>query len=221
MESFLGSMGRSVLLRGQIISAVFVLLFAALGVFVSIDGAHSKVVKTTTGIADVVSVHTKNDAYDHSTLKLLGSNVQYTYDHSAFTPALTDDKLAAASKVDLWYTENVLNVPRIIALQIYDEQGEHATKYVTQDYLRPDRVSSEDSILAGIFAVVAVVSGITFVVLLRVGRRIRGRADDIGEVTLVRSQRGGPSTLTSSFGQRRRNDVPFWERQLREQQRDR
>lgn len=221
MESFLGSMGRSVLLRGQIISAVFVLLFAALGVFVSIDGAHSKVVKTTTGIADVVSVHTKNDAYDHSTLKLLGSNVQYTYDHSAFTPALTDDKLAAASKVDLWYTENVLNVPRIIALQIYDEQGEHATKYVTQDYLRPDRVSNEDSILAGIFAVVAVVSGITFVVLLRVGRRIRGRADDIGEVTLVRSQRGGPSTLTSSFGQRRRNDVPFWERQLREQQRDR
>lgn len=221
MESFLGSMGRSVLLRGQIISAVFVLLFAALGVFVSIDGAHSKVVKTTTGIADVVSVHTKNDAYDHSTLKLLGSNVQYTYDHSAFTPALTDDKLAAASKVDLWYTENVLNVPRIIALQIYDEQGEHATKYVTQDYLRPDRVSNEDSILAGIFAVVAVVSGITFVVLLRVGRRIRGRADDRGEVTLVRSQRGGPSTLTSSFGQRRRNDVPFWERQLREQQRDR
>lgn len=220
MESFLGSMGRSVLLRGQITSAVFVLLFAALGVFVSTDGAHSKVVKTTTGIADVVTVHTKNDAYDHSTLRLLGSSVQYTYDHSAFTPALTDDKLAAASKVDLWYTENVLNVPRIIALQIYDEQGEHATKYVTQDYIRPDRVSNEDSIMAGIFAVVAVVAGITFVVLLRVGRRIRGRADDIGEVSLVRSQRGGPSTLTSSFGQQRRDDAPFWEQQLREQQRD-
>lgn len=221
MESFLGSMGRSLLLRGQVISAVFVALFVAFAVFAGVDGAHSRIVKTTVGIVDVVSVHTKNDAYDHSTLKLLGSNVQYTYDHSAFTPTLSDDKLAAASKVDLWYTENVLSVPRIIALQVYDEQGEHATKYVTQDYLQPDRVSREDSIMAGIFAVAAVISGIAFVVLLQVGRRIRGRADDRGEVSLVRSQRGGPSSPTFSFGQRRRDDVPFWEQQLRDQQRDR
>ncbi|MGZ3664459.1 MAG: hypothetical protein ACXVDA_08225 [Ktedonobacterales bacterium] len=221
MENLLRSMGRAALLRGQIISAVFVVLFAALAVFANVDGARSQIVKSTTGIADVVTVHTKNGAYDHSTLKLLGGNVQYTYEHSAFTPALTDELLADASKVDLWYTENVLGVPRIIALQIYDGQGEHPTKYITQDYLHPDSVGKEDSIMASIFAGVAVISGITFAVLLRVGRRMRGGTDDIGEVTLVRSREGGPSASASPFGQRRRDDVPFWERQLREQQRDR
>lgn len=225
MERFQRSMGHGTLLRGQIIlaqiiSAVFVVLFVALAVFVNKDGSRSQIVKSTTGIAEVVTVHTKNGAYDHSTLKLLGSNVQYTYEHSAFTPVLTDDMLANASKVDLWYTENLLDVPGIIALQIYDGQGEHPTKYVTQDYLHPDRVSKEDSTMASIFAGVASISGITFIVLLWVGKRIRGRKGDIGEVTLVRSLGGGPSASALPFGQRR-DDVPFWEQQLREQQRDR
>lgn len=220
MESVLRSVGRAALLRAQVISAVFVVLFVALAVFVSIDGADSKVVKTTTGIVDVVTIHTKKGEYDHSTLKLLGGNVQYTYDHAAFTPAMTDDLLAGASKVDLWYTENVLKVPRIIALQIYDEQGEHARKYVTQDYLQPDRAGKQDSIMASIFAAAAVISAIIFIIVLRIGWRKPEAGDAIGELRFVRSRVSNASP-SPAFGQPRREDTPFWEQQLRDQQRER
>ena len=221
MNVFLRSMERAVLLRVLVISAVFVVLFVALAVFVSIDGADSRVVKTTTGIVDVVSIHTKKGEYDHSALKLLGSNAQYTYDHAAFTPAMTDDLLAGASKVDLWYTENALKVPRIIALQIYDGQGEHPVKYATQDYLQPDRVAKQDSIMASIFAVVAVISAIIFIIVLRSGRRKPEAGDALGELRFVRSRVSNASPSAPAAGQPRRDDTPFWEQQLRDQQRER
>lgn len=225
MESLLSSLGRSLLLRARVISAVFVLLFVALAVLVSIDGARSKVVTTTTGIVDNVAVHIKKGAYDYSTLRLLGDGVSYTYNHAAFTPALTDEMLAGGVKVDLWYTENVFGAPRIIALQLYGGQGEHPIRYLTRDYLQPDRASKEDTTFASICALLATLSAITFAVLLRVGRGKRGDASDMSEATLVRFYGGkatGKSPASASpFGQPRRDDTPFWEKQIRQQERNR
>lgn len=146
-------------------------LLLALAAFIGYVGYVQSDIKMKTGaLSDGQEIYTSSNVYQSTELTLEGDPAKYLLNKKDFIPAL-DHQFVQNGTIDVWYTQIPNNQPRVVALQLRDENDANPTMYTTEGYRNPSGQRLIAWSVAGAVAVVGIAAMLAGLFLPAASRR--------------------------------------------------